>query len=479
MIKYDADRNGRETEIYAGSPLVVLGRTRAQRDGWGYRVALRTPAGEWPTLTIPAHLLAGDGRELREVLARAGAILPQSRNGRQALAEYIGYASGGPILEIATRPGWHGDSFVLPDRIIGPVGADEIQLDMGDKQHFLAQAGSMAGWQELARHAEHNSRAAFVICAALAAPLLGLLSRSGFGVHLFGQSSRGKTTLLTLAGSVWGGGNDGFVRNWRVTSNGAEELLSDHNDLLLPLDELTTVAPEIAAELYYLLANGHGKTRATREGEARAATQSRALVLSSGENSAAQQIGLARGRVRLTGGLAVRMIDVPVEHAPGESFEDLAGFGSAGELAEAISTLARSHYGHAGPAFVQVIVGKRAQVIEAVERDIALFVNHLTAPGDDPQVHRVAARFGLIAAAGRSAVARGSGRPFRPQPWPWAGRGSSDPRHPAARSAALHPVQHRAAARPARPPAPCCGRAPDPADHARPDQRPEPQDDAR
>lgn len=33
VIKYDADRNGREIEVYAGSPLVVLGRTRAQRDG--------------------------------------------------------------------------------------------------------------------------------------------------------------------------------------------------------------------------------------------------------------------------------------------------------------------------------------------------------------------------------------------------------------------------------------------------------------
>ena len=111
MIKYDADRNGRETEIYAGSPLVVLGRTRAQRDGWGYRVALRTPAGEWPTLTIPAHLLAGDGRELREVLARAGAILPQSRNGRQALAMPLAARSS------RSRPGPAGMATVSCCRI--------------------------------------------------------------------------------------------------------------------------------------------------------------------------------------------------------------------------------------------------------------------------------------------------------------------------------------------------------------------------
>lgn len=405
VVKHDMDRNGRATKVYAGSPLVVIGRTRAQRDGWGYRVALRTPDCEWTTLTIPAHLLAGDGRELRGVLGRAGAILPQCRNGRQALAEFIGYASGGPILNIATRPGWHGENFVLPDRFIGPVGADKIQLDMGDRQHFLVQAGTMANWQELARHAEQSSRAAFVICAALAAPLLTPLNRAGFGVHLFGQSSRGKTTLLTLAGSVWGGGgNDGFVRNWRVTSNGAEGLLCDHNDLLLPLDELTTVAPETAAELYYLLANGHGKVRATREGEAREAMQSRVLVLSSGENSAAQQIAQARGRVRLTGGMAVRMVDLPIEHAPGEAFENLAGFDSAGQLAETIAVRAESHYGHAGPAFVQAIVERRAEVVSAVEDGIARFLDDQVSPGDDPQVRRVAERFGLIAAAGRCAT---------------------------------------------------------------------------
>lgn len=408
VVRHDIDRNGRPVDVYAGSPLVNLGRTRATGVGWGYRVALRTPDGEWPILTIPAHLLAGDGRALREILARAGAILPQSPAGRQALAEYIGYASGGPILDLATRPGWHGDSFVLPDRIVSPSGGTEVQLDMGGRQHFLAQSGTMAGWQELARHAGHNSRLALAISAALAAPLLTPLNRSGFGMHFFGQSSRGKTTLLTVAGSVWGGGgNDGFVRNWRVTDNGAEGLLADHNDLVLPLDELTTVAPETAANLYYLLANGHGKVRATREGEARAAIQSRVLVLSSGENSAAQQIGLARGKVRMTGGLAVRMLDIPIEHAPGESFEDLAGFAGAADLAETMSTLARTHYGHAGPAFVQAIIERKAQVIGEVGNALSTLIDDMAGPDDDPQVRRVAAQFGLVAAAGDLAISAG------------------------------------------------------------------------
>ncbi|PVH28238.1 DUF927 domain-containing protein [Pararhodobacter oceanensis] len=407
VIKHDFDRNGFPVEIYAGSPLVILGRTIEKQNGetWGYLVALRTPAARWVRRTIPGKLLAGDGKELRELLADAGAIIPQCRAGRQALAEYIGYAQHGPICELATRPGWYGDSFALPHQIIKPSESKaHVLLDMGERKHYLAQAGSMEGWQELAKLAESNSRAAFSICVALAAPMLQPMDLSGGGFHFFGQSSRGKTTLLTAGGSVWGGGgNDGFVRNWRMTVNGAEGTLADHNDLLLPLDELTMIPPELAAELFYMLGDGHGKIRAERDGTARASTQSRVLVLSSGENTAAHQISLAPNKVRMTGGLSVRMIDIPIEHTPGESFEDLCGFKTAGLLAEQMSELAKTHYGHAGPAFVQKIADYKSGFVSVAKELIDMLVEELVDPEDDPQVRRVATRFGIVAAAGHLA----------------------------------------------------------------------------
>lgn len=183
-----------------------------------------------------------------------------------------------------------------------------------------------------------------------------------------------------------------------------EGLLADHNDLLLPLDELTTVAPETAVQINYLLANGQGKTRATKDGNARAAMQSWVLVLSSGENSFKQQIGLARGKTRMTGGLAVRMIDIPIEYEPGESFENLSGFASAGHLAEQMATSAKTHYGHAGPAFVRAIIDRKAEAISAAEEFIERLVTETAQPGDDPQVRRAALQFGLVAAAGELAI---------------------------------------------------------------------------
>ncbi len=407
VIKHDADRRGNPVDTYSGSPAVVLGRTYSNNNGrgWGYLVGIRTPTGKWETLTVPARLLAGDGRELRELLADAGAIVPQDRAGRQAQAEYIGYAQHGPIVNRATRPGWHGDGFALPQGNIRSDDAEnDLMIDMGERAHFLKQSGSLEGWRKLASYAENNSRACFAISAALAAPLLRILDRQGGGFHLHGQSSRGKTTFLMLGGSVWGGGGDeGFVRSWYMTGNGAEAALADHNDLLLPLDEMTVAAPELVSALNYLFTNGHGKGRAKQDGSARAILQTRIIVLSSGEHSTAQQVDIGRGRTRMTGGQAVRMIDIPVEYAPGDSFEDLSGFESSGELAEALAALAKTHYGHAGPAFVQAIINRRAEVAQEAEQIIQMMIDGLVEPGDDPQVRRVAAKFGVVAAAAKIA----------------------------------------------------------------------------
>ncbi|WP_164982754.1 DUF927 domain-containing protein [Leisingera sp. NJS204] len=214
-------------------------------------------------------------------------------------------------MVVATRLGWHGNSFALQQKNLRPdQSKTDLMIDMSVRQHFLAQSGKLEEWRELACYAESNSRACFAISAALAAPLLRLLDRQGGGFHLFGQSSRGKTTFLMLAGSVWGdGGTEGFVRNWRMTENGAEATLADHSDLLLPLDEMTAATPDLISSVNYLFANGYGKSRARRDGSARAALQTRIIVLSSGEQATTHQLGTGRSGTRMTGGHAVRSQD--------------------------------------------------------------------------------------------------------------------------------------------------------------------------
>lgn len=398
------------TSTYAGSPLAVVRRCHngSEGGGWGYIVTFRKPNGTWGTTIIPARLLAGDGKEMRETLADGGYICPQDRAGRQALAEYISYSKPAGFAEVASRPGWHGESFVLPHVVINPADVShDVQLNMQGRAHLFGEMGTFDAWQKLAKMTEHSSRAAFALVAAFVGPLLRPLNEGGGGFHLFGRSSRGKTTLLRLAGSVWGGGGrDGFVNAWLATGNGIEGLAADHNDVLLALDELTMMPPEQTADLYYMLANGQGKTRATKTGDAKAASQWRAVILSSGEGTSAAHIrsGNRGMQQRLTGGVTVRMIDIPIEPTPGQTFEDLADFETEGAFAEHIGQTSCSEYGHAGPAFVQHLIGDKEKHIANARQIMEAFVNAVTGPDDDPQVKRVAKRFGLVAAAGTLAT---------------------------------------------------------------------------
>ncbi|WP_417811824.1 DUF927 domain-containing protein [Thalassospira alkalitolerans] len=407
IVKRDVDRRGQEIDVYAGSPVVVLGLTKQviSRGGWGYHIAVRTPQKRWERFTVSGRLLAGDGRELRELIADAGGVLPQQIDGRRALAEYIADAAKGcDILNVTDHPGWCGNAFALPDVIVAPEN-DEVQLilDMGDRPTHLATAGILGEWQDLTRLAAPNSRAAFAICAALAAPLLRPLGIEGGGFHFYGQSSRGKTTLLMLAGSVWGGGRDGFLRSWRMTVNGAEGVVADHNDLLLCLDEMTVADSDGFTDMLYMLANGHGKARAKKDGSAAASAQWNALVLSSGENTIEQQLEQGRGKRRLTGGMIVRMIDVPIEVEPGVSFEDLGSHENGGVYADQIKALSREHYGHAGRAFLQAIVNDREAMLVKARDHIDAFMAQMLDDDDDPQIQRVARRFAAVAAAGHLA----------------------------------------------------------------------------
>jgi len=405
------DRYGHDQAVFAGSPLAVLGRTRALQGGvsWGHLIALKTPVGTWDTLVLPARLLAGEGREMRETLAEHGHVGPQSRAGRQGLAEYIAYATTDQIVDVATRPGWHGDNFALRERIISPPKqTGKIIADMAQRAQYLRADGDRAAWQRMAKLAEHNSRLAFAITAAFAAPLLRVLARKGGGVHFCGHSSRGKTILLTAAGSVWGGGGtDGFVRSWRMSDNDCEGIASEHNDLPLMLDEMGLAKPELLDSMIYMIANGHSKQRAARDGSALPTVQWQSLVLSTGEHTVEIHLRTAAKMRHMPGGLAVRMPDVPISIDRDRTLEDLCGRSCEEKLLEEIHGLAKANFGFAGPDFVERLLRDLEAHKTSAEKLFSEIHARLCGPDDDAQVRRAAQRFALAAAAGELAASWG------------------------------------------------------------------------
>lgn len=300
---------GDEKPLWLSAPFEVLVLTRdTQSQAWGKLLRWYDPDGRPHEWAMPVKALGGDRAEVwREMLDR-GLEIASSPSSRNRLAEYLSGVQVEGRARAVMRIGWHDEEgtavFVLPDHTYPSEFNTRIlwqRESRADTQYL--ESGSIEDWQDsIACRCIGNSRLAFAVSAAFATPLLSITSEENGGFHFVGASRFGKTTLLRVAGSVWGGGGiNGYLQSWRATSNGLEGIAEEHCDTLLCLDEMGQVEAGEAGEIAYMLANGFGKGRARRDGSARRALQWRLLFLSSGEVSLADkmaEIGRREGRSR-------------------------------------------------------------------------------------------------------------------------------------------------------------------------------------
>jgi len=399
------------------SELRVLAETRDfDIRNWGRHLAVKTREGAVNTWTMPMQMLNGNGNEYRGVLLSLGLEIEPNTFARQALTEYINNARPHERWRCVDRIGWHGQVFVLPDdEIFGNAAGDRILLQTSSgNNHAFKTAGDLQGWQEnIARYCAGNSRLAFALSAAFAAPLLHLAGLEGGGFHFRGESSRGKTTALHVAGSVWGGGDmGGYIKTWRGTGNGMEALGLGHCDALLCLDEMSLIDAREAGEAAEMLANGTGKARARQDGLGAPQARWRTLFLSTGEVALADKMAEAGRKARA--GQEVRLADIPADAGRGLGlFEELHDFTDPAALADHLRQAAGQHYGHAIRGFLDAICQADAQELSETIRNYRESFTAQACPRTaDGQVKRAARRFGLVAAAGEMAIS------LEILPWP-------------------------------------------------------------
>lgn len=391
------------------SPLVVSAETRsAIGEDWGRLLEIVDRDGRTKAWSMPMAMMAGDGTAYRERLLSLGLVMTPGKFARDALQEYIATARPGYKARCVSRTGWQGRTYVGAVQNHGESGERHILQTGAQIDHAYRRAGTLDDWREkVARLARGNSRLIFAISAAFAAPLLHPAVAEGGGFHFRGGSSTGKTTALTMAGSVWGGGGvQGYVRTWRATSNGLEGVAAIHSDALLCLDEMGQVASQEVGPIAYMLANGVGKARAGRAGENRPAAEWRTLFLSSGEISLADKMAEdGKGR-RSQAGQEVRIVDIAADAGAGHGlFEDLHGFDNGERFSDHLRLATAQNYGTAAPAFLDLLADKFDDIAPLVTRYRNEFVQENCPNGADGQVSRVAKRFGLVAAGGEMAAA--------------------------------------------------------------------------
>jgi putative DNA primase/helicase len=349
------------------------------------------------------EMLQGDGVDVRRELARQGLSIAPGRGTREQLAAFLQVCPVEARARCVERLGWHGAVYVTPDESIGEAGERVVFQNEHATEPTLSRSGTVEDWrQHVGLPAVGNSRLVFAISVAFAGPLMELAGDDSGGFHLRGSSSSGKTTALRIAASVWGPPK-AFCREWRATSNGLEGLAALHNDSLLILDELSQIDPREAGEAAYLLANGRGKTRATRNGTARQSASWRLLFLSAGEESLSAL--MARAGKRSSAGQEVRLADIEADAGAGLGvFEATGKYETPAAFATGLRDAASRYYGAVGKNWLHLLVADRLKLADVIVNGVRQFVKENVSQNATGQVERVARRFGLVAVAGELAA---------------------------------------------------------------------------
>ena len=398
------DRERPVRDDWIATPVFVMARTLNSDDGTeGRLLRLVTHGGdkEW---TMPMEMLGGSGEEIRRALFAMGAVIAPRQRSR--FLEYLLDQQPDQTIATTSRPGWHASGvFVLPHRTLGGEGV-RFQSS-GRAPDLFRVRGELAQWQALVgARCVGNPVLTLAVGCALAGPLLNLVKVNGGGVHLVGDSSKGKSLAQLVGASVWGDpGPAGFGASWCMTKNGLEIEAASRNDTLLSLDEIKRANPKDIQEMAYSLANGCGKGTMNREREGRAKLSWTLLTLSSGERSLSEHAALSGDPAHA--GAELRMVDVNAGTRTHGAFDDCHGLDGAG-FHRLMTGAVGEHYGHLGPAFVEKLTAgnDRDGLLEAFAKVRAHFQS------DSAQAGRVADRFAVVALAGEMAIAYGL------LPWP-------------------------------------------------------------
>jgi putative DNA primase/helicase len=272
-------------------------------------------------------------------------------------------------------------------RLAIPADDGRGQLADGCRAH-----GTLDRWKEAIALILDQPAVLLGVYASLAAPFLGVVPDAPNAiVDWNGETSRGKTTTLRVAASVWGRPEhmgDGLMRTWDVSPAGLESLAEMSHCIPLILDDTkraSTRDPKgggaVVASLIYQIATGQGRGRGRPDGMRRTSTW-RTLLLSTGEASATSFTQDAGARARV--------LSITGSPLPGDS----------AALVARLTAGVCDNFGHAGPEVVRRLIAQR-QIWPKIRTRYAKRVAYYTEQaGGSPVAARLAQTLALVELGG-------------------------------------------------------------------------------
>ena len=360
---YDGNPS-QERTIVAPAPILIISRlvniifeTEAVELAW-FR------DGRWKRHVVDRKIIA----TARTITDLADVGLPVTTINSNDLVKYLAEFESENIdrlerFTISNTFGWQnnhegflwGEEHLISNEISDAAKITFKAKDEGNQQlaDALSTKGSYEKWIETVNRLFDYPKAIAGVYFSLSAPFLERIGGPNFVVDWSYGTSKGKTTVLRVAGSCWGNPDErspsAFVNTWDNTKFWVESTATMLNGLPLILDDTKLAgtgsykdkAAGVISHVIYLIANGRARGKGSLSGIRKRGAW-RTIMLSSGEQSAAA--------FTQDGGLRARVISLW-----GPPF----GATNNAPFVKEINLVVKQNYGHAGPRVVRFILDNK------------------------------------------------------------------------------------------------------------------------
>ncbi|MBM5575584.1 DUF927 domain-containing protein [Deefgea sp. CFH1-16] len=303
-----------------------------------------------------------------------------------------------PRFDVLSMSGWNQGNFVLPTgEIIGDAKRNIFFNGSANLRGGFTPRGSLQGWNDgVCSLARNNPLVMVVMGLAFSGAILELIdAEEGIGMHLYTETSSGKTTCADVAASVWGHPKR-LKKSWDATPISLTNSAQAANSMMMYTDEIGAGDTRRLGKVIYATINGQSRGRGLAGGGNEETKSWLNSLLSTGELGINQFITEAGEQVK--GGQEIRMLDVPADGGLYRAFDCIHDYMGADVFAKELATQARRDCGNAGRAFVEWLINNQAQVKSWVTKTESRLLAELPSHAA-PLVRRATRKFGIIAAA--------------------------------------------------------------------------------